>query len=451
MRASLSTFNFRINSRKTRIILSVIVFCAVVWLSNRFFTYILARDDLYSSFTRVTLHELYHPQDNIDILFLGSSHSYRAINTRVTDEGFNANTFNAGTSCQYLDGSYALLVEAGKRNQLQRVYVEMYYSLTGMNHEDRTELTSTYQISDNMKTSVNKFRFLLNGCGKDYWINGLVPARRNWQKLFKKGYVAETIAAKRTPAYIDYEWPSSEKEYYAGKGYIGSDVEAEDNVFVRKGGWGTVADNVFAEDDIESLEKIIQYCDKNGIELVLYSAPMTDFRVADLGNYDHYIEQVNSFLADKSVKYYDFNLCREKYFSCTRENFSDHEHINTVGAEKFSELFAAFFTGKITEEELFYDSYANKMESMEAEVYGLCYAVEEQDEHKSITFRTVRNKEQDVRYCVYSRNEAEEYEQIADMMTRDSAVVSVEEQGQLRVDLYGADGEALIGSYDISY
>ncbi len=450
MQANSSIFSFNKFHREIKSFFCVMCFLALIWLSNRFFAYILVRDDLYSSFTRVTLHEMYHQEDNIDILFLGSSHSYRAINTEVMDRGFEANTFNAGTSCQYLDGSYALLVEAGKENRLQKVYVEMYYALAGMNHEDRTELTSTYQISDNMRPSFNKFSFLLNGCGKDYWINGLIPARRNWQKLFKKGYVADTIASKRTEAYVNYEWPGSEKEYYAGKGYIGSDVEAGDNVFVRKGGWGTVATPVFAEDDIESLEKIIKYCDKNDIELVLYSAPMTDYRVADLGNYDSYIAQVNDFLADKQIRYYDFNLCKEQYFSCTRENFSDHEHINTPGARKFSELFSDFFTGKMTEEELLYDSYADKMDSMEAQIFGLCYDVEESSEQKSIAFRIVGNKDQEARYCVYRRTEDEEYQEIADVTSKDRVIIPMDEQGDLRVDLYDHDGK-MTGSYQISY
>ena len=42
-----------------------------------------------------------------------------------------------GTSCQYLDGSYAIIQEAVKNNELERVYVEMYYGQIGLTPENR--------------------------------------------------------------------------------------------------------------------------------------------------------------------------------------------------------------------------------------------------------------------------------------------------------------------------
>lgn len=95
-----------------------IIFLGVVALCNKILTYILIDDT--DSYTRLTLHELYNQEENIDILFLGTSHCYRLLDTSIADEIFDANTFNCGSSGQELDGSYALLIEAGKKHDLKK-------------------------------------------------------------------------------------------------------------------------------------------------------------------------------------------------------------------------------------------------------------------------------------------------------------------------------------------
>ena len=47
-------------------------------------SYILIDDS--SSYTRLTFHEFYTQQENIDTLYVGSSHCFRAINPQIMDE-----------------------------------------------------------------------------------------------------------------------------------------------------------------------------------------------------------------------------------------------------------------------------------------------------------------------------------------------------------------------------
>lgn len=91
--------------------------------------YILV-DDI-RSYTRIMLHEMYHQEENIDVLFIGSSHCYRSLNPDVIDKIWNKNTFNGGTSSQCLDGSYAILNEVARENDLETVYLEMFYTQMG--------------------------------------------------------------------------------------------------------------------------------------------------------------------------------------------------------------------------------------------------------------------------------------------------------------------------------
>ena len=96
-----------------RYVAAVIAFCFLFLLCGKFFRYILVDDT--SSYTRITFHEMYE-QDNIDILFVGSSHCYRTFIPEILDKKLGVNTFNVGTSAQQMDGSFMVIKEAAKYN-----------------------------------------------------------------------------------------------------------------------------------------------------------------------------------------------------------------------------------------------------------------------------------------------------------------------------------------------
>jgi len=85
----------------------IIFFFIAMFVLNEIFHYLLINDR--ASYTRIMLHELYQQEENIDVLFLGSSHCFHSLNPEISDNIFQSNTFNAGTSLQPLDVSYALL------------------------------------------------------------------------------------------------------------------------------------------------------------------------------------------------------------------------------------------------------------------------------------------------------------------------------------------------------
>ena len=75
----------------------VLAFAVLFLLCGAGFHLLLVDDT--QSYTRLMMHEFYG-QKNIDVLFVGSSHCYAALDPSVTDEAFAANTFNAGSSLQ---------------------------------------------------------------------------------------------------------------------------------------------------------------------------------------------------------------------------------------------------------------------------------------------------------------------------------------------------------------
>lgn len=352
--------------QKIKRALSVVCFLVLFVVCGAFLRYILVDD--VGSYTRIMEHELYTQEENIDILLSGSSHCYRTLDPRITDGIFHANTFNIGSSAQEMDGSLALIKEAVKDNDVKQIYLEVYYDIAMQEpYEEREDLTQVYIVADYMKPSINRVKYLLEASSKKHYVNSFILARRNWEKLFDIGYIKELVQKKNWDTYKDYAYIATDVETYEGKGYVAVDMQGDT---WSKQPFYTIDITKVSEDYKNSLQEIIDFCSKHDIELTLFSSTMPDFRLANVGNYDEYIDFVDSLIEGTDVKYYDFNLCREEYLPVDETCFADYDHLNDKGSQMFSKVFAEFFTGQIAEEDLFYDSYAKKLADQEPSVYG---------------------------------------------------------------------------------
>lgn len=360
-----------------------LVFFVLLVSCGKFFRYILADDT--SSYTRITFHEMYE-QDNIDVLFAGSSHCYRSFYPKIFDEAFGVNSYNAGTSSQNLDGSYMVIREAARYNDLKQVYLELYYELAFETYKMRTDLTQTYIISDYLKPSVDKIQYLLDASASEHYFNSFILARRNWQKFFDADYIKNLIIKKQTDSYKDFKYTkdADETEWYEGKGYVASRGAAEHGKYFSEKGWEKISIDKISKDWRKRLRDIIDFCHKKDIRLTLVVAPMADFLLSSIGNYDDYVELMREIAAENHIDYYDFNLCREEYFPGDAALFKDTHHLNCDGAEVFSSLFADFINGKIAESDLFYRSYHEKMDALKTEVLGISYADSSQDNGRTV-------------------------------------------------------------------
>lgn len=353
--------------KKIKILLKCILFFLLMCGINEFFRYLLIDDT--NSYTRIMMHELYHQEENIDVLFLGSSHCYRSLNPQITDALFDTNTFNAGSSLQGLDGTYALLKEAGKYNDLKKVYVELYYGIPLETFSTRNDLTAVYLISDYMRPSLSRMQLLLKAGSSEHLFNSFVLGRREWEKLFDFSYIAELNEKKRSASYMHYDYITATTDAYLGKGYVeSSEIWGESSNYARSVNFA-FNENYISEDCKNYLKKIINYCQKNDIELAFFSAPMSDFSLASFGNYDFYIQQVNEFLSEYDIAYYDFNLCKNEILDITGNDLMDSSHLNGNGAEKFSTVFSEFFTGKL-DSNIFYESFNDKLCNLDSPLIG---------------------------------------------------------------------------------
>lgn len=389
---------------KSVIKVSFALLCVV--LIGKMLRYALT-DDI-SSYTRVTFNELYNQEDNIDILFLGSSRMFRTIDTDIADDFFNANTFNAGSSSQQIDGSYAVLVEAAKHNDIKEVYMDLYYVIASDVIAERTNAVSTYLIGDYLKPSYNKYRFLINATSKENWINTFVVARRNWRKLFDPKYIIGTLRNKNSETYKSYAPINNGNEYYVKKGYVANEDKLEIGTFSSKSDFSPIEENQISEDAKKSLIDIINFCRKNDIKLTFVSVPLPDFRLLTIG-YDSYIEQIKALVNPYGIEYVDFSLCKRDVFSGEDDLFYDSSHLNKEGAELFSKLFCEYFTGKLNKN-IFYDSYAEKISLMPDKIYGLVLAHD--DDEECIHAKIIATDNEDMLFNIYLKAKDENEEDV---------------------------------------
>lgn len=128
-----------------------------------------------------------------------------------------------------------------------------------------------------------------------------------------------------------------------------------------------------SEEYLQYVEKIIDFCKKNNIELIFYSMPCTDFYLGEKGNYDEYHAFIRDFLATKGFEFYDFNLVKEEFMNFEDEDFRDDNHFNKQGCYKWTKMFWDCMNSSLPKSEIFYISYAERMQNMKPRIFGLVY------------------------------------------------------------------------------
>lgn len=323
----------------------------------------LLTDDIHS-YSRVMLQELYAQAGQIDTLFLGSSHCYRSVDPALVNETLGVHSFNAGTSQQLPDGSYYLLREAAAENDLDTVYLEMFY--TGYNSEESASVPmACYLITDYLRpTSLGRYQYLWEMGGLAAFADLLLPARHT---IGDPGELPALWRAKLTDGYAmgqyDYVTYPEEGEAYCGNGFVYT--------------WGTPGygfDTVMdldAEAPLSSfgweyLNRIAALCAERGIRLVLFTAPLPGAYAADTENYQAYVEAVRGFAAEHGSEYWDFTLYRDtETLDMQVEDYADAHHLNGQGAGKFTAVLCDTAARRAAGEDvtaLFFDTLAEKLQ-----------------------------------------------------------------------------------------
>lgn len=248
---------------------------------------------------------------DVDILFLGSSHTYRGFDTRIFKKhGYSC--FNLGSSSQTPIETRILLKRYLDRLNPKLIIYEVYpgtFSVDGVE--------SSLDILSNDANDINSFWMTLEMKHLMVFNTFLYASMRDLFDLNK-----------------DYKEPlRKHNEKYIPGGYVESKVRNHSNEHIPKRSWS------FNEAQFSAFRDIVDELQERQIKTVLVYAPITKAYLKSHRNNKEFDKRIEKY----HLPYFDFNkmmkLSDTKYFA-------DRHHLNQNGVEKFNDKLLQVFVEK---------------------------------------------------------------------------------------------------------
>lgn len=358
----------------------------------------------------------YQNEQNIDNIFLGSSHVFCDINPIVMDSKLGGNNWNMSINGMRLNAAYSILREVNSQHELKCVYLELFYWCS-TNEDGETNSAESYYYNamsaDYRHENQYNIGLQLTMSNPARYLDTFFPSVRYKQYLFNPVHILSAVKYERSDEYRNNIY---RKESERGvtelqdKGFWFSTIEMIDSERIKKKDRDIKECATLTESAETYLRKIIKYCKDNEIELVLFCSPMYDIQLLSAGDYDAYVNKVKAIADEYGIKYYDFNLIKPEYLDIQHlEYYKDMDHLNTKGADEFSRLFADIIIDPSIADGMFYESYHARLGAIEAEVYGLYWITLEDGTRR---FYIASNRENGIIYDITVRPSGRESFQI---------------------------------------
>lgn len=282
------------------------------------------------------------PENSIDMVFIGSSHSYCTFDPLIIDKGLGTSSYQLGMPLQHLDSTYYTLREVLNYQMPKDVVLEVYWDMLDDDFEltqagylfqvmknkelEKEYIKEVFPLSEKVKYNVNIFRYQA-----DYF------AYRN-SKLKER---LENNYGVFTPEKARQEGT----EKYRSRGYTYCDYNMlpdefdKTNQFKNFDGKKWEASN----SQIKYLDKIIELCSNNNIRLTFVTAPVANVSLDFIKNYDYVHTYVQKIADEKGIKYLDYNIINKNKDLFDIENFRDDAHLNHSGVEIADEYFINWY------------------------------------------------------------------------------------------------------------
>ncbi|MTI68993.1 MAG: DUF1574 domain-containing protein [Firmicutes bacterium] len=333
-RVNLSISNF---NKKKKNILKVIIFILLFFIINNLIGHELATTiNDTNRYSEIKWEEFYEQSNNnIDLVFLGSSHAYRSFDPELFDKELKINSFNMGSPLQKPVESYYVLKEVLKYQKPKMIIFDVYW---GMFNKETYFKTKTWNY-DLMKPSFNKLNYLLHVFEPKQYFYALFPSVRYHDKLsqyIKKKLFASTAASSKTGEYI---------EKYKGKGFVINKQQTSKKELEElfKGAKKQNLEFIWDERQMNYFIELIKLCKNENVPLLLVTAPMAPTYLKEINehryNYNEIHNKVSNIAKEYNLKYIDFNKINMEKDFLKDKDFSDSNHLNYKGAHKLNIYF----------------------------------------------------------------------------------------------------------------
>ena len=282
------------------------------------------------------------PENSVDMVFLGSSHSYCTFDPLIIDEGLGTSSYQLGMPLQHLDSTYYTLKEVLNYQHPKDVVLEVYWDMLDDDFEitqagylfqvlknkplEEEYIRDVFPLSEKIKYNINIFRYQA-----DYF------AYRN-TKLKER---LENNYGVFTPAKARQEGI----EKYRSRGYTYCNYNMLPDEFDKTNQFKNFDGKEWAASSaqVKYLNNIIKLCDEKDIRLTFVTAPVANVSLDYIKNYDVIHNYVQKIADDNGIKYLDYNILNQDKTLFSIENFRDDAHLNHTGVEVADKYFIEWY------------------------------------------------------------------------------------------------------------
>ena len=290
--------------------------------------------------------ELYAlPPNSLDVVFIGSSHSYCTFEPDFFDRELGIVSHQMGMPLQHADGSYFTLLEVFNYQKPKIVVMELYWDMLDNEYEP-SQLDSLFTAMDNEKL---KARFMQEVLPLSVSVKSYLPFINYQRDFFMESSkeIKEFIEEKY--GIVEEKEVATGEEYYDKKGYIYTDKQMLEGEFGPTNQYNGFDGKSWSMHPSQQkyLEKIIELCKENNSELIFVTAPVAITSFDRIKNYDFVHQIIADFSSKNAITYFDYNLINQSLDMLTDDNFQDDAHLNHSGVEIIGEHFIDILKGRL--------------------------------------------------------------------------------------------------------
>lgn len=270
-----------------------------------------------------------------DDIIVGTSNGKMNIDPEAMQSVNGRSGHNLCVGGEYGMDAYYLVRLAAEKQKPSRIIYEV----------DPGYFTSQKEEGNNYLLFFHEFPF--SRAKRDYFLDSILKC--NFRTILFPWYeydlsyevpkIAETFQRKIQRDY-DVSHLKGQYQEYHESGFM--ERYAVDTTKLKKTEMkGFEVEDVIPE-NMEYLEKIINFCKEQGIEFIAVTTPLPAATLVDYEqNYRTAWSYFGDFFEEHDVKYYNFNAGYNKAFSHKLVNFTDFEgHMNGESAVEFSKILA---------------------------------------------------------------------------------------------------------------
>jgi len=269
--------------------------------------------------------------DQLDILFLGSSHAYRGIDPSLIDSLLDIHSFNLGSSGQTPLTSYHILKNAVHHIEPKMVIVDLYFHA----FMEENQLSNGGNNWLEIKSSSAKWSFLFNAFDL-YEIAALtilpiIRKKNNVRYLLRKYLLGDDhlddAGSYQQQGYVRQDGRVSLAELEAEKFY--SQLQLKKNWALQK--------------HLEGLRKLVHFCREKGIEIRCISAPMPSISYQKISDRQRVQDYLDTLTKELGVAYRD-DTQNPSLGLQDDLHFYDDNHLNHTGVQRWNKALIPFLT-----------------------------------------------------------------------------------------------------------